>query len=137
APVLQWLIYPRTDFTGQTRSLSLFSRGFVLTRRDMDFFESQYLRRSSLDRTDPRISPLLAGSLSGLAPALIAVGGFDPLRDEGESCAAALRAAGTAVDLRYMGSLTHGFVNLFQLGGDSLAATNELISALRAHLSRI
>src|SRR5262249_45329801 len=83
APVLQWLIYPRTDFTGQTRSLSLFSRGFVLTRRDMDFFESQYLRRSSLDRTDPRISPLLAESLSGLAPALIAVGGFDPLRDEG------------------------------------------------------
>ncbi|OBG22714.1 alpha/beta hydrolase [Mycobacterium sp. 852002-51057_SCH5723018] len=137
APVVQWLIYPRTDFTAQTRSMSLFSRGFLLTRRDMDWFESQYLRRSSLDRTDPRISPLLAESLSGLAPALIAVGGFDPLRDEGESYAAALRAAGTPVDLRYMGSLTHGFVNLFQLGGDSAVATSELISALRAHLSRI
>ncbi len=136
APVLQWLIYPRTDFSAQTRSLSLFSRGFVLTKRDIDWFESQYLRRSDLDRTDPRVSPLLAESLSGLAPALISVAGFDPLRDEGESYAAALRAAGTPVDLRYMGSLTHGFVNLFQLGGDSAVGTSELISALRAHLSR-
>lgn len=136
APVLQWLLYPRTDFTAQTRSLSLFARGFLLTKRDMDWFESQYLRRSPLDRTDPRVSPLLAESLSGLAPALIAVAGFDPLRDEGESYAAALRSAGTAVDLRCMRSLTHGFANLFPLGGGSAVATSELISALRAHLSR-
>ncbi|MCK8642812.1 alpha/beta hydrolase [Mycobacterium colombiense] len=136
APVLQWLIYPRTDFTAKNRSLTLFSRGFLLTKRDIDWFESQYLRRSELDRTDPRVSPALAESLTGLAPALIAVAGFDPLRDEGESYAEALRAAGVAVDLRYLGSLTHGFANLFQLGGDSMVATSELISALRAHLSR-
>lgn len=136
APVLQWLLYPRTDFTAQTRSMSLFARGFLLTKRDMDWFDSQYLRHSTLDRTDPRLSPLLAESLSGLAPALIAVAGFDPLRDEGESYATALRAAGTPVDLRPMGSLTHGFASLFPLGGGSAAATSELISALRAHLSR-
>ena len=137
APAFQWLIYPRTDFTAKNRSLTLFSRGFVLTKRDIDWFESQYLRLSGLDRTDPRVSPALAESLTGLAPALIAVAGFDPLRDEGESYAEALRAAGIAVDLRYLGSLTHGFVNLFPLGGDSMVATSELISALRAHLSRV
>jgi acetyl esterase/lipase len=137
APVLQWLIYPRTDFTAQTRSMSLFARGFLLTRRDMDWFHAQYLRGSGVAATDPRVSPLLAQSLSGLAPALIAVAGFDPLRDEGESYAAALRAAGTAVDLRCMGSLTHGFASLFQLGGGSAVGTTELISALRAHLSRV
>ena len=136
APALQWLLYPRTDFTAQTRSLGLFARGFLLTKRDIDWFESQYLRRSSVDRADPRVSPLLAESLSGLAPALIAVAGFDPLRDEGEGYAAALRAAGTPVDLRCMRALTHGFANLFPLGGGSAAATRELISALRAHLSR-
>ena len=136
-PVLQWLIYPRTDFTARTRSLSLFARGFALTKRDMDWFESQYLRGSGIDRADPRVSPLLAESLSGLAPALIAIAGFDPLRDEGESYAVALRAAGTAVDLRSMGSLTHGFANLFQLGDGSATGTSELISALRAHLSRV
>jgi acetyl esterase/lipase len=134
--VLQWLIYPRTDFTSRSRSLSLFGHGFLLTKRDIDWFEAQYLRAAGIDRADPRVSPLLAESLSGLAPALMAVAGFDPLRDEGESYAAALRAAGTPVDLRSLGSLTHGFVNLFQLGGGSAAGTSELISALRAHLSR-
>src|SRR6201999_4420757 len=127
---------PRTDFTAQTRSLSLFARGFLLTRHDMEWFEDQYLTGTGIDPADPRVSPLLAGSLAGLAPALIAVGGFDPLRDEGQNYAAALQDAGTPVDLRSMGSLTHGFANLFQLGGGSLSATSDLISALRAHLSR-
>jgi acetyl esterase len=135
-PVLQWLIYPRTDFTARTRSLSLFASGFLLTKHDIDFFTAQYLGGSAVPPSDPRVSPLLADTLSGLPPALITIAGFDPLRDEGERYATALAAAGNAVDLRCMGSLTHGFASLFQLGGDSAAATAELISALRAHLSR-
>ena len=83
-PVLQWLIYPRTDFTAKTRSLSLFAEGFLLTKADMDWFEDQYLDGSGIEPTDPRISPLLAETLSGLPPALIATAGFDPLRDEGD-----------------------------------------------------
>jgi acetyl esterase len=137
SPVLQWLIYPATDFTAKTRSLSLFADGFVLTKHDIDWCRAQYLDGSGVDPTDPRASPLLAESLSGLPPALIATAGFDPLRDEGEQYAAALHAAGTAVDLRSMGSLTHAFANLFPLGGGSAVATTELISALRAHLSRV
>jgi acetyl esterase/lipase len=136
-PVLQWLIYPRTDFTAQTRSLTLFAEGFLLTKADMDWFEAQYLGGSGLEPTDPRISPLLADSLAGLPPALIATAGFDPLRDEGNQYAAALREAGIPVDLRSAGSVTHGFANLFPLGGGSATATTELISALRAHLSRV
>ena len=136
-PVLQWLIYPRTDFTARTRSLSLFADGFLLTKADIDWFTEQYLGGSGVDPADPRVSPLLADSLSGLPPALIATAGFDPLRDEGDRYAAALRAAGTPVDLRSTGSLTHGFASLFPLGGGSAVATSELISALRAHLSRV
>ncbi|EUA90412.1 alpha/beta hydrolase fold family protein [Mycobacterium ulcerans str. Harvey] len=109
----------------------------MLTKRDIDWFHSQYLKGSGIEPTDPRVSPLRAESLAGLAPALIAVAGFDPLRDEGENYATALRAAGTPVDLRAMGSLTHGFLNLFPLGGGCAAATSELISALRAHLTRV
>jgi acetyl esterase len=136
-PALQWLIYPRTDCTAQTRSLSLFADGFLLTKHDIDWCEAQYLDCSDLEPTDPRVSPLLAESLSGLPPTLIAVAGFDPLRDEGDRYAAALRDAGTPVDLRSLGSLTHGFASLFPLGGASAVATTELISALRAHLSRV
>lgn len=136
-PVLQWLIYPRTDCTAQTRSLSLFADGFLLTKADIDWFETHYLGGSDVEPTDPRVSPLRADTLSGLPPALIATAGFDPLRDEGDQYAAALRAAGTPVDLRSLGSLTHGFATLFPLGGGSAVATTELISALRAHLSRV
>jgi acetyl esterase/lipase len=136
-PVLQWLIYPRTDFSAQTRSLSLFADGFLLTKADIDWFTEQYLGGSGIDAGDPRVSPLLAESLAGLPPALIATAGFDPLRDEGDSYAAALSAAGTHVDLRSMGSLTHGFASLFPLGGGSALAATELVSALRAHLSRV
>ncbi|MBV9353004.1 MAG: alpha/beta hydrolase [Mycobacterium sp.] len=137
SPVLQWLIYPRTDFTAKTRSLTLFADGFLLTKHDIDWFEQQYLSGSDIKPTDPRVSPLLADDLAGLPPALIAIAGFDPLRDEGEQYANALLAAGTAVDLRCSGSLTHGFAHLFPLGGGSGVATAELVSALRAHLSRI
>jgi len=136
APVLQWLIYPVTDCTAQTRSRTLYGDGFLLTKHDIDWFTDQYVGRSQLDPTDPRVSPLLAGDLSGLPPALVAVAGFDPLHDEGEAFAAALRQAGVVVDLRQMPSLTHAFINLFPLGGGSANATSELISALRAHLSR-
>jgi acetyl esterase len=136
-PVLQWLIYPRTDFTAQTRSLTLFADGFLLTKADIDWFTDQYLGGSGVDPADPRVSPLFADSLAGLPPALIATAGFDPLRDEGNRYAAALHEAGTHVDLRSMRSLTHGFANLFPLGGGSALATTELISALRAHLSRV
>jgi acetyl esterase/lipase len=117
--------------------LSLFAEGFLLTKADMDWFEAGYLGGSGIEATDPRVSPLLADTLSGLPPALIVTAGFDPLRDEGDRYAAALREAGTPVDLRSIGSLTHGFANLFPLGGGSAVATTELISALRAHLSRV
>ncbi len=137
APALQWLIYPRTDLTARTRSHTLFATGFLLTKHDIEWFEANLLAGSGIEPTDPRVSPLLADDLSGLPPALIAVAGFDPLRDEGEQYAMALRDAGNDVDFRSMRSLIHGFVNLFQLGGGSAAGTTELISALRAHLARV
>ena len=40
------------------------------------------------DRSDPRLSPLLAGEFSGLPPAFIHTGQFDPFGDEGEAYAA-------------------------------------------------
>jgi acetyl esterase len=134
-PALQLLIYPVTDQRGQSRSRTLFADGFYLTKRDMDFCSHQYLAGASVDANDPLVSPLLADDLSGLPPALILTAGFDPLRDEGNQYAEALRAAGNLVDLRQYGSLIHAFTNFFPVGGGSAAGTADMISALRAHLS--
>ncbi|MFN8070590.1 MAG: alpha/beta hydrolase [Mycobacterium sp.] len=134
-PSLQWLIYPVTDLRGGTRSRSLFGDGFLLTKHDMDWFQNCYVEGSGLDYTDPLVSPLLAGDLSGLSPALVVTAGFDPLRDEGDQYAARLREAGVAVDHRRMPSMIHGFINLNVLGGGVSHANAEIISALRAHLT--
>lgn len=135
-PALQLLLYPGTDFTGQTRSQTLFARGFFLTRRDMDWFIERFLDGAEVDKTDPRVSPLLAEDLSGLPPALVVTAGFDPLRDEGRNYADAMREAGVPVDYREYGSLVHGFANFFPLGGASVPAMTDVISAMRAHLTR-
>ncbi|MGH3675979.1 MAG: alpha/beta hydrolase [Mycobacterium sp.] len=135
-PALQLLLYPVTNHANDTRSRNLFADGYWLTKRNMDWFTENYLGGSGLDPADPRVSPLLSDDLSGLPPALVLTGGFDPLRDEGNQYADALRAAGNAVDARQFGSLIHGFANFIALGGGSATAIAEMASALRAHLSR-
>ena len=77
----------------------------------MNWFEAQYLGGDGELARDPRASPMLAEDLSGLAPAIVITAGFDPLRDEGEDYAAALRAAGTPAVLRRFPGLIHGFVS--------------------------
>jgi acetyl esterase len=135
-PALQLLIYPLTNYRDETRSQTLFAEGYFLTKHDLNWFRDQYLNGTQLDASDPQVSPLLADDLTGLPPALVLTGGFDPLRDEGQQYVDAMRAAGVAVDHRQFGSLVHGFVNFFPLGGGSATATAEMISALRAHLAR-
>ncbi|MDT5325104.1 MAG: hypothetical protein QOF25_2256 [Mycobacterium sp.] len=135
-PALQLLIYPVTDFSADTRSKTLFADGFFLTKADMDWFRAQYLEGAPIDGADPRVAPLLADDFSGLPPALLLTGGFDPLRDEGNQYAVALAAAGVPVDHRHYGSLIHGFANFFPLGGGSATATADMVSAMKAHLSR-
>jgi acetyl esterase len=135
-PTLQLLLYPITQFCGETRSMTLFADGYYLTKMDMDWFRDMYLSGSSIAREDPLASPLRADDLSGLPPALVVTGGFDPLRDEGNQYAEALAAAGVPVDHRQYGSMVHAFANFFPLGGGSATAMADIVSALRAHLCR-
>ena len=113
APVLQLLIYPATDMSSRRRSRDLFGEGFFLTDSEMKWFEGSYLGAAAKTDVvlDPRVSPLLAEDLSGLAPAIVITAGFDPLRDEGEDYARALQAAGTPTLARRYEGFIHGFVS--------------------------
>jgi acetyl esterase len=134
APAMQALIYPVTDAVGGQRSRDQFASGFLLTKADMDWFERHYLPPGA-DKTDPRVSMLRAGDLSGLPPAYVTTAGFDPLRDEGEAYAARMRDAGVQVTLRRHPGLIHGFANMTEVSGTARAAMLELTSALADGLS--
>ncbi|HUB04212.1 MAG TPA: alpha/beta hydrolase [Solirubrobacteraceae bacterium] len=135
APVLQLLIYPVTDFTVRRRSRDLFAEGFLLTDAEMNWFEDQYLGAGRARANDPRASPLLADDLSGLPPAFVVTAAFDPLRDEGEAYADALRAAGTPAALRRFPGFIHGFINGAGVSRSSRDAVVEIAGATRAMFS--
>jgi acetyl esterase len=133
APVLQLLIYPPTDCTRRRRSRELFGEGFLLTDTQMDWFEANYLGSvGDPNGHDPRASPLLADDLSGLAPAIVVTAGFDPLRDEGEDYAEALRAAGTPALLRRFPGFLHGFIGAAGVSRACRDAVVEIAGATRA-----
>jgi acetyl esterase/lipase len=134
-PAMQLLIYPVTTVTQEMPSRDLFGNGFLLTCRDMDFFEGHYLS-SDADRQDPRVSPLEAENLAGLPPAYVATAGFDPLRDEGEAFALRMREAGVRVALRRHPGLVHSYANLTAISRTSRAAMLEAAGALRMVLAR-
>jgi acetyl esterase len=125
SPAFQLLIYPAADRHTARPSWSLFAKGFLLEKADMDWYDRTYAGPTR----DPRVSPCLAEDLSGLCPAVVVTAGFDPLRDEGEAYAAALEAAGNHVELRRFGGLIHGFVNMT---GVSPAAHDAVLEIARS-----
>ncbi len=94
---LQVLAYPATDHGCEWPSYRQYTTGPAFHTAEMRWFWEQFLDDPS--RVDePDCSPL-RGDLSGLAPALVLTAEHDPLRDEGEAYAHALRAAGVPVTL--------------------------------------
>jgi acetyl esterase len=134
-PACQLLIYPVTDWSRKAPSYKLFSDGFFLTERQMDWYRGHYLGGRAEAERDWRASPLLAPELAGAAPAIVLVSGFDPLRDEGIAYAERLRAAGVEVDLRVYRGLVHGFANAVGAGRTAPAAMREAARALRERLT--
>lgn len=83
---------------------------------------------------DPRAAPLLAGAFSGLPPAAILAAEADPLRADAERYAAALRAAGVAVDLELARGVVHGFLRARRESPESGRAFAWLCAAARRGL---
>ena len=132
-PRLQVLVYPMTNVRASFPSRRHFAEGAMLTAELMEWFRGHYL--PDLDaRSDPLISPLLADRFDALAPALIHTAGFDPLRDEGEAYAQALRDATVEVDYRCHERLIHGYLTMGGASPGNRAAILALGDDLRRHL---
>ena len=117
----QLLFYPITDLSREHPSYATFADGPILTARQMRWFRSHYLARET-DARDPRASPLLAPSLSGMSPAYLALAGFDPLYDEGVAYGDRLREAGVEVSLADHRGQAHAFAELTRASRSARAA---------------
>jgi len=101
----QLLVTPVTDHTMSTDSFRENAEGYVLTADLMTYFFDHYA--DPADRADTRISLLGTDDLSGLPPTVIVTAQFDPLRDEGDAYADAMRNAGTPVTHLRAGGQLH------------------------------
>jgi acetyl esterase len=120
----QALIYPATNMTEHGKSAALGEQPF-LSPAEMARYRAMYLGPDG-DPADPMASPLLAADHGRLPPALIQVAEHDPLRAEGISYAAALRAAGVPVRLTEYVGMPHGFLNFPGLSRSAPQALSEL-----------
>lgn len=132
-PIFQLLIYPATDFTRSLPSHRYFQSGLFLTKRSTDWFLASYAPDPAT-WTHPRTSPLLAGNHEGLAPALIVTAGFDPLRDEGDAYAKALREAGVEVEHHCEKGMVHGFFSMTAGIDAARESLERMIASLRKAL---
>lgn len=107
----QLLMFPNTQIGGETSSLNEFAVGYFLERRAIEYFYSLYLP-AGIDRNAPKVSPLRGKDFSGLPPAYVMLGGYDPLHDEGLAYAEKLRAAGVKVTVADYDDMVHCFIYL-------------------------
>jgi acetyl esterase len=130
----QLLAYPVTDCDLQRPSYQENGQGYLLELDTMRWFWDHYCPDPQL-RLDPDASPIRAGDLSELPAALVVTAEFDPLRDEGEAFAAALKQAGNAVEaVRYPG-LVHDFFATARLFQASRGGFEHACRALRNALA--
>jgi acetyl esterase len=111
ALALQALVYPATDHGGEWPSYREYTTGPAFHAAEMRWFWEQFLDDPSR-AGEPDCSPLRGDDLSGLAPALVLTAEHDPLRDEGEAYAQALRKAGVPVTVQRYDGLIHGFLRM-------------------------
>jgi acetyl esterase len=130
---LQLLAYPVTDAVGRTESYRRYEDGYGLNAATMEWFFDHYAPDKG-SRGDWRVSPLRAGSLAGLPPALVITAGYDPLRDEGRAYAFRLHQEGTQADLVEFGGMLHGFLSSPMLLHGARRGTSLAAAALREAL---
>jgi acetyl esterase len=134
AVALQVLVYPVTDANFETGSYREFADGPFLTRDSMKWFWDQYVPDPDLRRL-VAASPLRAARFDGLPPAIVITAEIDPLRDDGEAYAVALKQGGVKVCFRRFDGTIHSFFGLLNILDDALEAIRFVAAEMERFLA--
>ena len=129
--VFQLLIYPATDARCTATSHATNGAGYLLTHDTVRYFHDHYIGEPAHD-LDWRASPLLAGDLAKLPPALVLTAGYDPLRDEALLYARRLTQAGNQATYVCFEHQIHGFITM----GRVIDEANTAVALCAAELRR-
>ncbi len=131
AIVHQTIVNPMLDLDFDTASYLSNAEGYFLTRRTMMWYWEQYLSRPE-DADDPYAVPMRADDLSGLPPALLLAGEYDPLLSETQAYAERLNAAGVPSIFSYYAGASHNFYSMPPSVDIAVRAMEEITETLRA-----
>ena len=130
----QLLVYPWVSTQMEERgSVVSCAEAFPLNRATMDFFTAQVFPDEK--NTDHKwANPLHNENLANLPPAIVATSGFDPIRDQGNEYATAIKAAGNQVTHYCFGNLTHSFLIFGNVSHNAQRASLQLARDMAALL---
>jgi acetyl esterase len=134
----QVLFYPSLDLdfdVDRYPSLRENAEGYGLETAGLRSFNAFYVG-SGADPADPLVSPIKRADLTGLPPALIITGQYDPLRDEGELYGRRLQDAGVHATVCRFAGAGHGFVQHFSWIPEFHRAFEEVAAFLSGERSR-
>ena len=131
----QLLWYPATTWDTRLPSFTENADAPILDRGSVAGFSKLYA--GDIDLSDPpaTLVPARAASLAGVAPAYIAVAGYDPLRDDGIRYAELLAAAGVPAQVHNADTLVHGYLGYYGVVPAATEATDLAFAALRGALA--
>ncbi len=131
----QMLLFPVTDMAADSGSMDRYAVGYFQEKQTIEWCHAQVLPPGA-DRASPAVSPLRARDLSGLPPAYVMLGGYDPLHDQGLAYAEKLKAAGVAVTIADYNEMVHCFIYLQSVLPQAHAAVADAAAAVAQALDK-
>lgn len=134
--VFQLLWYPSTMWDASLPSFTENAKAPILDVKAVAEFSRWYAGEVDLSDPPSDMAPGRAKDLSNLAPAYIAVAGYDPLRDDGIRYGELLTAAGVDATVHNAETLVHGYLGYAGVVPAATAALEGGLAALRTALHR-
>jgi len=131
----QLLWYPATTWDTSLPSFTENADAPILAVDAVAQFSRWYATGQDLRNPPVTLVPGRAADFAGLAPAYVAVAGYDPLRDDGVQYAGLLRSAGVPVEVHDATTLVHGYLGYHGVVPAATDAVERGLSALRRALA--